>query len=75
MMVKDGCSNHDNNNNNLWKTSLKMHDDENPDGFQTRCITVSSNSSRTRNFEKFSASSAIAAAAELVENEPDGSSR
>ena len=51
-----------------------MHDDEHSDGL-TRCRIVSSYSSRTRIFEKFSAVSAVAAAAEMVENEPSRLSR
>ena len=43
-----------------------MHDDEHPDGL-ARCSTVSSNSSQTRVFGKFSA--VAVAAAEMVENE------
>ena len=69
MLVRDGCSN---NNNKWWRTSWWMHDDEHPDGL-TRCSTVSSR--QTRIFGKLSAVSAVAAAAELVENEPGRLSR
>ena len=51
-----------------------VKDDEHPHGL-TRCSTVSSSSGRTRIFGKLSAVSAVAAAAELVENEPSRLSR